>query len=286
MHTDLLEAGAEPALGLCFSDEWLQEAEPDTSAWLENGQLGQLGEPVEHLEYGLPLGEEGDALAVPAWNLGASPLRRAAAAVAFVPLLSIAEPAFAAPPTSAVVSGPSEAPPTTEPSVWEALVEHRVVLSLKDGSSFRGTVLSVTNDVLVCAHENDGLMVVVDATQISSVHVEGLPGNPAPKKLQNGDGLIVLGSIATAIGGALGIATLVVGAACLDGYQGYVCPYVTVPTAVVSVVNLSVGIPLLVTGLRKRKHFREVTQGATAPVVSTFLTPGRTGAMAGFGVRF
>jgi hypothetical protein len=274
----------EPALELCHSQEWLQSVELDASAWHVGEIRDELedGEPA-HPDYGLPLGDDED-VAISAWNLGASSLRRVAAAAAFVPLLSIAEPALAAPPTSAVVSGPSEAP-TTAPSLWDGLVERSVVLTLADGQTFRGTVLSVSNDMLVCARELDGLMVVVDTTQISAVHVDALPGTPAAKKPPNGQGSIIMGSIATAIGGVMTLGTLVVGATCIDSYDGYLCPYYTVPLGVVSVVSLAVGIPVLATGLVKRKQSRRT--GATAAVVSPFVAPGRSGgAMAGVGIRF
>lgn len=284
MATDILEADAEPALELCFSDEWLQAAEPDLAAW-HVGSGPDEAEDGVWSEYGVPLADGEDDLSTSVWNLGATSLRRAAAAAAFVPLLSIAEPAFAAPPSGASVSAPSPAPAVL-PSVWEALVEHRVLLTLKDGLTFRGTVLSVTNGVMVCAREIDGLMVVVDTTQISFVNVEALPGDPPPKKPQNGQGLIVLGSIATAIGGALALGTLVIGAECLDdSYETY-CSWYTLPVGVASVVNLAVGIPFLAAGLSKRKRFREYQRGGAAPAVSAFVAPGRGGVMAGVGVRF
>jgi hypothetical protein len=283
MATDILEAGAEPALELCFSDEWLQAAEPDQAAW----HVGSLPDETDDgvwSEYGVPLGEGEDDLSTSAWNLGPTSLRRMVAAAAFVPLLSISAPAFAAPPTGASVSEPSPAP-AVAPAVWEALVEHRVLLTLKDGLTFRGTVLSVTNGALVCARQIDGLMVVVDTTQISYVHVEALPGDPAPKKPPNGQGLIVLGSIATSIGGALALGTLVIGSGCLDDSYDSYCSYYTLPVGIASVVNLAVGIPFLASGLHNRKQFRAYQQGA-APAVSAFVSPGRGGVMAGVGVRF
>jgi hypothetical protein len=285
MATDILEGGAEPALELCFSDEWLQAAEPDRAAW-HVGALADEPEDGVWTEYGVPLGQGDEDVPTSAWNLDAFSLRRVAAAAAFVPLLSIAEPAFAAPPTSASVSEPSPAPAAL-PSMWEALVQQRVLITLQNGLTFRGTVLSATDGVLVCARAIDGLMVMVDITQISYVNVEALPGDAPPKQPQTGKGLIILGTIATAVGGALTLATLAVGAACLDSsygyYEGYVCPYYTVPLAVASVVHLSVGIPLLVSGLRKRKAYRAAT---AAPIVSAFVAPGREGAMVGVGVRF
>jgi hypothetical protein len=284
MDTEILEAGAEPALELCFSSEWLHEAELDASAW-GVGLPDELadGEPA-WTEYGVPLEAE-DAVPVHAWDLGATSLRRVAAAAAFVPLLSIAEPAFAAPPTSAVVSEPSPAPVVLS-TVWEALVEHRVLITLQDGLTFRGTVLSVTNGAMVCARQIDGLMVVVDTAQISYVHVEALPGDPPPKKPPTGQGLIVLGSIFTAIGGALALGTAVIGVGCMDDSYDSYCSWYTLPVGIASVVNLSVGIPFLATGLSKRKQFREYQQGAPAPAVSAFVTPGRGGVTAGVGVRF
>jgi hypothetical protein len=279
MNPDVLE--------LCCADEWLRVAEIDASAWHVDELPVELedGEPT-YGDYGVPLADDED-VPIPAWNLGPSSLRRVAAAAAFVPLLSIAEPVLAAPPTSAVVSGPSEVPATTDPSVWEALVQRSVVLTLADGLTFRGTVLSVNADVLVCARELDGLMVVVDTAQISFVHVEALPGTPAAKQPATGRGRIIMGSIATAIGGVMALGTLAMGAVCADiydAYDGYICPYYTIPLGAVSAVSLAVGIPVLAAGLHKRKKTRAASEGA--PTVSAFLAPGRNGAMAGVGVRF
>jgi hypothetical protein len=277
------EPNTEPALELRFSDEWLQAAELDASAWGIDEPHNELegGEPT-HCDYGVPLGEDADADDVPtrAWDLGGLSLRRVAAAAAFVPLM-IAEPALAAPPTSAVVSGPSEPPASTEPAVWEALVQRSVVLTLADGLVFRGTVLSVTNGVLVCARELDGLLVFVDPAQISSVEVEGLPGT-TPKQPANGRGMIITGAIATAIGGLTAIGAVLVGVACHESYaDGYLCPYYTVPIGAVSAVSLAVGIPVLAVGLHKRKKAREA-----APTLSAVVAPNRTGGMVGVGVRF
>lgn len=272
-------------LDLSFSNEWLQEADPDATGW----NVGELPDELDgaepaHCEYGVPLGEDEDEVSIRAWNLGASSLRSVAAAAAFVPLLSIAEPAFAAPPTTVVVVGPTQAPASPDPSVWEGLVQHRVLITTKDGATFRGTVLSVTNGVLVCARDIDGLMVLVDPAQIQSVNVEALPGQVALKKPANGRGMIIMGSIATAIGGALALGTLAVSAACDDaGYYGY-CAYYTIPMAAVSAVSLAVGIPVLAAGLVKRKKSRAAQD--SAPQMSAFVAPGRSGAMVGVGLRF
>lgn len=300
MKADLRDANTEPALDLRFSEEWLKTTELDASAWDIDEPVNELddGEPTL-CDYGMPLGEDADDASIPAWNLGnlgvSSSLRRVAAASAFVPILSIMslpDPALAAPPTGTVVLGPSEMPAPSEPSVWEALVQRRVVLTLADGSLFRGTVLSVTNGVLVCARELDGLMVFVDPAQISSVEVEGLPGTAAPKQPANGQGMIITGAIATAIGGLTAIGTLLMGLAC-DGSHGYdgayggydICPYYMVPVGAVSAVSLSVGIPVLAVGLHRRKKSREAAQ-RSAPTVSAVVAPNRAGGMVGVAVRF
>jgi hypothetical protein len=204
----------------------------------------------------------------PAWNL--------AAAAVCISLLSIAEPAHAAPPT--------EAPASDGPSVWDALIDHLVVFTLKDGLTVRATVLSVSNEVLVCRREVDGLMVVIDAEQISSVHVEKLHGKKALKKPETGKPLIVLGSIATVIGGGLGLTALGLSASCYVDYGG-TCLGMTMPLAAAGMAHLSVGIPFLVSGVRKRKNLRAAKANAV-PAVSAFLVPSRTAVMAGVGLRF
>ncbi|HVH99771.1 MAG TPA: hypothetical protein VM869_13710 [Enhygromyxa sp.] len=190
-------------------------------------------------------------------------------------------------PTETSVPAPVVvAPAVTSDTIWDGLRDRNVVLSLADGSSFRGTVLSASEGVLVCAREADGLVVTINAAEVTSVHVEGLPEPSAKPKPQNGQGLIVFGSIATAIGGALAVATVAVAGSCAtEDYYGntYICPYYTIPIGVVSVVNLAVGIPLLATGLRKRAAAREAEQ----PAVSAFVAPGRNGGvMSGVGLRF
>ncbi|MFV8752169.1 hypothetical protein ACNOYE_16600 [Nannocystaceae bacterium ST9] len=272
----------ESTLELSYSSAWLLDAEPEPEAW-----AGDLPDELDEA------GPDWDLLAIPetdhegevpthSWNLG----RAAALATAFVPLLLAGEPALASPPLGAPVSQPSPPPETTPLVVWDALTDHRVVLTMTDGLVLRVTVLRLSEGVVVCARELDGLVVLVDPAKVASVRVEELPGAPAPKP-QTGQGMIVFGTIATTIGGALGLATLVVGAVCIDAYDGYPCPYATLPLGVASVVNLAVGIPFLVTGLRKRKQYRAKMQEAGAPVVSPFLTPSRGGGlMGGFGVRF
>jgi hypothetical protein len=301
MHAESRPASAEPepAVELWFASAELLDAElePDGEAWRETAPLvDELGIPADELE--IPAVELAHALPTEAWNLGTesrSPVRQAiAVAAAFIPLMLTAEPVLAAPPEASIeapIEGPVAAAPesnTATPQqgwIWDGLRDRQVVLSLADGASFRGTVLSATEGVLVCARESDGLVVVVELAQITAVHVEGLPGAPGQPRPQNGQGSIVFGSIATAVGGALAVATVAMASSCASSsYYGYayLCPYYTVPLGVVGVVNLAVGIPLLATGLRKRAALRE----KTAPEMSAFVLPGRTGVMGGVGIRF
>ncbi len=209
-------------------------------------------------------------------------LRRVAAAAAFVSLSAIAEPSFAAPPTD--VAAPIEAPAAPEASVWSALIDHRVVFTLAEGGAVACTVLSVTDQSVVCARHGDGLMVVVDVEQISFVNVVALPGNKPLKKPETGQGLIVFGGIWTAIGSGLIVASLATGTACYDSGGGF-CAWISGPIGAAGMAGMSFGIPLLSSGLRKRKAFRAAL-AAPAPTFSAFVAPGRTGSMAGFGIRF
>lgn len=301
----------EPAVGLSFSSRGSLDAnlEPEPAWWSEPRSLLEELEPLETK----PALDELEIPAVPIsappteqWNLESrSPIRRAmAVAAACVPLMLTTQPVFAAPPTQDAAPLPNsenatittETTPTVVPAptvvqepadshpdaIWSALRDRHVVLTLADGSSFRGTVLSVTDGVLVCARQEDGLMLLINAAQVTAVHVEGLPAAAKPPRPQNGQGLIVMGSIATAIGGALAIATVAVAGSCMSGYYNYICPYYTLPLGVVGAVNLAVGIPLLATGLRKRAAARD----AEGPAVSAFVAPGRNGVMGGVGLRF
>jgi hypothetical protein len=215
-------------------------------------------------------------------------LRRAAAAAISISLVALPGTALANPPTE---FGPTERPAVTEPSpiaiepsVWEALIDHKVVLTLDDGATVPATVLGVTDDVLVCSRAEDGLMVVIEAEQVAYVHVDALPGNKRLKRPETGQPLIVLGSILTAVGGGLGVATLATAGGCYVA-DGSLCVYVAMPLAAVGMAGLSLGIPFLASGLSKRKRLRAALAAET-PRLSGFLVPGRSGAMAGFGVRF
>jgi hypothetical protein len=284
---------------LSFSSEWELAVEPDAAAWCDEPLATEHEELAEELE--IPASASAQPLQTDAWNLGSesrSPMSRAVAmAAAFVPLMLSAQPVFGAPPVEVTVPAPTQenaAPTQASPmpvegpaevsaaSIWNGLRDHHVLLTLSDGTTFRGTVLSATDDVLVCARASDGLMVLISIGLVSTVHVEGLPAAPKPKAAPNGQALIVFGSIATAIGGALTIAGAAVGASCATGYyEGYICPYYSLPLGLTGVVNLAVGIPLLVAGVRKRAASR-----AAEPAVSAFVLPGREGVMGGVGLRF
>ena len=306
----------EPTLDLWFSStEPLDvELEPDPSVWAPAEPSAEEFElPCDELE--IPAATLTPALPTEAWNLSGvfrSPLRQAiAAAAAFLPLMLTAEPVLGAEPPEGSVDGPIEGPapaPVEQPAaapiestapaptvvsvpvvtpetIDDALRDRRVVLILADGSSFRGTVLGASETALICAREADGLVVAISTAELTAVRVEGLPDAPAKPKQQNGQGLIVLGSIATAIGGALTIAAAGVAGSCAtDDYYGgtYICPYITLPLGIVGVANLAAGIPMLATGLRKRAAARK----AEGPAVSAFVLPGRSGVMAGMGLRF
>lgn len=296
-------------LELCFSSPWMfeAEAEPDDSAWSagEPQPLAELDESGWD-ELGIPGCEGEDALQTDAWNL-TTELRassRALAAAALVPMLLGSMPALATEPaadTSAPAMQPVEitaptmpaettAAPAVQPtpddgsSIWSGLVDRIVQLTLADGTTFRGTVLGVTDGKLVCAQASDGLMVIVDPALITTVHVQGLPGVPVQKRPPDGQGLIVFGSIALSLGGALAIATVAVAADCLNSY-GYLCTYMTLPLGITSAVNLAVGIPLLVAGKRNRKRAR-AEQDADSAKLSAFVAPSGEGVMGGVGIRF
>lgn len=298
MHAERLR----PAVNLWFASADLLDAElePDGDAWCETETetepLIEELEPACH-ELEIPAVELAHALPTEAWNLGAelrSPVRRAIAmAAAVIPLMLTAEPALAAEPPAAPIEGPAPPPiqdsQTEHPAaIWDSLRDRQVVLSMADGTAFRGTVLGVNEGVLVCARESDGLMVMVNAAEVTAVHVENLANAPTTPRPQNGQAMIVFGSIATAIGGVLTVAGAWVGASCATDdsyyYSGtYICPYYSLPIGAVGVANLAAGIPLLAVGLRKRAAARE----AATPTMSAFVLPNRSGGvMGGVGIRF
>lgn len=287
---------ADDGLDLSFADAWSLDGCPEYGAWAEPGELVEqveLAEQAESIELELELEQlEREQVAIPelpidvsprGWDLGGSGLGRVALAATLLPSLLVGAPAAAAPGEAAPVMQPSPSPDSPR-SIWEVLVDQQVRISSIDGSVFEGKVHGLTDEGLVCSRRADGLVVVLDPASIRAVQVI----DPRAPKPQTGQGMIVFGSIATSLGGALGLAMLTVGAICLDTYRdryaGYVCPYMTLPLGVTSAVHLSVGIPLLVTGMRKRKQHRAAQ--ASTPVITPLFGPSRGGAMAGVGIRF
>jgi hypothetical protein len=226
------------SLELSFSSDWEAEAEPDATSWCDEMLAAEHEELVDELEIPASVSEE--PLQPESWNLGSL-----AMVAAFVPLMLSAQPALASPPqlppdttvpaptqenaaptqetaapmqvTVVPIEGPAEARATA--SIWEGLADHHVVLTLNDGTIFRGMVLSATSDVLTCARASDGQVVFIGVNLVSTAHVEGLPEPTKPKPPPNGQGLIVFGSIATAIGGALAIGGAAAVGACMVAYD-------------------------------------------------------------------
>ena len=274
---------ADARLPLCHDPGAGLDHQPDTATWLDD-DIDWFDEPEALLadDFEIPL-PGGEAATPDAWSLP----RHATAIAAGVFLSLSAAPAQAAPPSAAPsTAAPTEGPRPTPDSIWEGLVDRQVALSLGDGTTFRGTLLSINDGVLICARSTDGLVVFVDPGQVTAVHVEGLSkSDEAKKPPQTGQGMIVFGTIATIIGGALGVASITVGARCLASDPGYGCPYYSLPLGVASIVNLGVGIPFLGAGVAKRKRYRALTKG-TEPKLSAFVAPAQGGVMGGVGLRF
>jgi hypothetical protein len=271
----------EPGLSLSHASAALADDLAPDAAWWSDDDV-ELDDEPGALALDIPV-DEAAGLDPGGWNIA-----RVAAAATIVPALLCGAPALAAPPLDRHLSPPTRADGDQD-SIWHTLVDRQVTLVLSDGTSFQGTVLGVVQGQLVCARATDGSLVYVDPDEVRNARVEGLAG---AKQAQTGSGAIVFGSIATAIGSGLAIAAGGVMISCGLGFEysySSLCPYYTIPLGVTSLVNLSVGIPLLVHGVRKRKAYRASLADDSdelRPTFSGFVAPSRTGLMAGVGVTF
>jgi hypothetical protein len=175
------------------------------------------------------------------------------------------------PPTSPVtVPGPVVTPPPPLPAsayensavtdaAWQGVDGFEVVVELKGGKVIRGRVGAVQADTFTLIDGSDGQILVIPKTGVASLRAYVPP--PIPTK--TGTGLIVGGSILT----ALGIPVFITGVTFLG-----VCPscwYLHIPMLVIGGGALGGGIPMLVRGTQQRTAFqRALEERRVAPMVT------------------
>jgi len=277
------------ALPLTYADGPLDPLGPDLCSWLDDAPAGWTDEP-HGLPAAIPTGPA-EALSPSGWAIG-SDIGRLAGTAALVPMLMAAPVVEAAPAPELVApvvepASPASSPVADAATIWDTLVDREVLLGIRDGPEFRGTVLGVVDGKLVCAQTTaeagNGIVVHIDPAKVTTIQVLGLDDSGPPRPPQTGEGAIVFGAIATSIGSALALATIGVFSDCMVEF-GDICGYYTIPLGVASVVNLGFGIPILTSGVHKRKRYRAAQ--ASHAELSAFVNAGGDGLMLGLGGRF
>lgn len=174
------------------------------------------------------------------------------------------------PPTSPVtVPAPAVAPPQPMPSAydsaavadaaWQGVDGFEVVVELKGGKVIRGRVGAVQAETFTLIDGSDGQILVIPKAGVASLRAYVPPPIPA----KNGTGLIVGGSILTAVG----IPVFITGITFLG-----LCPscwYIHVPLLLIGGGALGGGIPMLVRGTQQRSAFqRAIEERRISPMVT------------------
>lgn len=175
------------------------------------------------------------------------------------------------PPTSPVsVPAPVTTPPAPMPAgtydtaavadaAWQGVDGFEVVVELKGGRVIRGRVGAVQADTFTLIDSADGQILVIPKAGVASLRAYVPP--PIPSK--TGTGLIVGGSILTAVG----IPVFITGVTFLG-----ICPscwYIHIPLLVIGGGALGGGIPMLVRGTQQRSAFqRALDERRISPLVT------------------
>lgn len=174
------------------------------------------------------------------------------------------EPTPAAAPEPAVTSPPPRPAPGTFGSAvtdaaWEGVDGFDVIVELKGGKTLRGRVGAVQIDTFTLIDRTDGQILVIPKSGVSSLRAYIPPPIPA----KNGTGLIIGGSILTAIGVPVFITGVAFVAICPS------CVYLHLPMLVIGGGGLGGGIPMITKGLQRRAAFQKVLQEhRVTPMVS------------------
>lgn len=172
------------------------------------------------------------------------------------------QPADAGPRAPALPPPPAmtaQAPPTATPqhsatspsaardaavldAAWEGVDGFRVVLELKGGMTLQGRVGAVQEDTFTLIQEKTGKVLVLPKNGVSSLRAYIPPEVPT----KTGAGLITGGSVLTAIGTPLFLTGAIFVGICPS------CTYVHLPLLILGAGALGGGIPMIVTGRRRR----------------------------------
>jgi hypothetical protein len=190
-------------------------------------------------------------------------------AAAKAPALPAEKPAEAADPaahgteattTAPTVEGPAaqtQAPATETANLYTALVGSDLQLSMRDGGTFRGRLISVQGEWLIAARIEDGRVVAVMQDQVAQVQVASDRGPGKPRRIPDtGAGRIGAGA-AMIGGGAVMVIGGIFGAVYYTDYYGDAEAYVWAPLIVPAIVMLGVGIPLFIRGNQIHKQFKK-----------------------------
>ena len=145
-----------------------------------------------------------------------------------------------------------QAPAVESGNLYDALVGSDLQLSLRDGGTFRGRLLSIQGPWLIAARMEDGRVVAVLQSEVAQAQVasEQRTGKPRPIG-DTGAGRI--GAGAAMMGGG----TVMLIGGIFAGLYGSGYLYYWVPMVVPAAVMLAVGIPLFIRGNKLHKQFEK-----------------------------
>lgn len=161
--------------------------------------------------------------------------------------------------------------PATVDAAWEGVDGFDVELELKGGVSMRGRVGAVQRDTFTLIQEETGHVLVLPKSGVLSLRVHMPPPVPA----QRGNGLIAGGIVLTTIATPVFLTGLV--------FLGITPSSVALhlPMIMIGGGALAGGIPMIVTGARRRQAYVEAIQERGLLPVASVTRQGWTG-----GLRF
>ena len=179
-----------------------------------------------------------------------------------------AAPDPAAAPEANPAPAPAPPPPPQAPgpfgsavtdAAWEGVDGFDVVVELKGGKRLRGRVGAIQADTFTLIDSTDGQILVIPKNGVSSLRAYVPP--PIPTK--TGTGMIIGGSVLTALGVPIFITGIAFVAICPS------CVYLHLPMLVIGGGGLGGGIPMLSKGIQRRTAFQKALQEhRVTPMVS------------------
>lgn len=175
---------------------------------------------------------------------------------------STAQPAptvsTAAPAVSEGPAPQTRAPSVSSGGVFTTLLGEDLALSMRDGATFRGRLLAVQGEWLVCARLDDGRVVAVLQSEVAQVHaVQHRPSASDKVAVFKDTGAGRIGAGAGLIGGGV---TMTIGTI-WGGIYYSAYPYIILPLILPAVVMFATGIPLFIRGQRMHRKFEASMAG-------------------------